>query len=308
MATPEQNPSPPATIKPLFGDVYLLQGQVGLRPLYLPVFRGAYGALLLDTGCAEHVDNLILPGFAELGVNAADLRFIINTHPDSDHVGGNAGVKQFAPKALLGCGDADREAIDDPKILFHTRYDAYRDVGVFYPEETARKIMRDLGEAQPVDLTFRGGERIRLSPDWDLEVVYLPGHSKGHLGLLDRRHRTLFGGDAIQGAVYLDVTGKPALCPTYLYPETYLQTCQFIEHLDLDYYVSCHWPIKHGKEIAEFCSETRAFVDRAAHLLKAAGTTDLREACLTLGPQLGEWPETVHLELAYALAGHLGLQ
>ena len=58
------------------------------------------------------------------------------------------------------------------------------------------------------------------------------------------RNRVLFGGDAIQGSVYLDVTGKPALCPTYLYPESYLQTCQLIEHLDIDYYVSCHWPIK----------------------------------------------------------------
>src|SRR5258708_39621168 len=169
-------------------------------------------------------------------------------------------------------------------------------------------MKRDLGDAQPVDLTFRGGERIRLSADWDLEVMFLPGHSKGHLGLLDSRHCALFGGDAIQGAVYLDVNGKPALCPTYLYPETYLQTSQLIEHLNLDYYVSCHWPIKKGREIADFCQETRSFVERAELLLRRSGTRDLRQACLRLGPQLGDWPEPIHLELAYALAGDLGLQ
>jgi glyoxylase-like metal-dependent hydrolase (beta-lactamase superfamily II) len=295
-------------MKQLFDGVYLLEGQVGVRPLYLPLFRGEYGALLLDTGCAEHVDSMILPALIELGAEPADLRFVINTHPDSDHVGGNAGVKRWAPRALLGCGDADREAIDDPDVLFRSRYDAYRAFGVFYPEEVARNIRRDLGEAQPVDLTFRGGERIRLSPDWELEIIFLPGHSKGHLGLLDRRHRALFGGDAIQGSVYLDVSGKPALCPTYLYPETYLQTCQLIERMDLDYYVSCHWPVKKAQEIAEFCQETRAFVERTELLLSNAGITNLREACLKLGPQLGQWPEPIHLELAYALAGHLGLQ
>lgn len=295
-------------MKQLFDGVYLLEGQVGVRPLYLPLFRGEYGALLLDTGCAEHVDSMILPALIELGAEPADLRFVINTHPDSDHVGGNAGVKRRAPRALLGCGDADREAIDDPDVLFRSRYDAYRAFGVFYPEEVARNIRRDLGEAQPVDLTFRGGERIRLSPDWELEIIFLPGHSKGHLGLLDRRHRALFGGDAIQGSVYLDVSGKPALCPTYLYPETYLQTCQLIERMDLDYYVSCHWPVKKAQEIAEFCQETRAFVERTELLLSNAGITNLREACLKLGPQLGQWPEPIHLELAYALAGHLGLQ
>jgi glyoxylase-like metal-dependent hydrolase (beta-lactamase superfamily II) len=295
-------------MKQLFDGVYLLEGQVGVRPLYLPVFRGDYGILLLDTGCAEHVDRLILPGFAELGIQPDDLKFVINTHPDSDHVGGNHGMKRWAPRALLGCGDADRALIDDPGELFRARYDAYRQHGVFYSEEVAKNMKRDLGEAQPVDLTFRGSERIRLSRDWDLEILFLPGHSKGHLGVLDHRHRTLFGGDAIQGSVYLDVTGKPALCPTYLYPDSYLQTCQFIEYLPLDAYVSCHWPIKKGREIAEFCQETRAFVERADRLLKSAAITSLREACLKFGPQLGDWPESIHLELAYALAGHLGLQ
>jgi glyoxylase-like metal-dependent hydrolase (beta-lactamase superfamily II) len=295
-------------MKQLFDDVYLLQGQVGARPLYLPVLRGEYGALLLDTGCAEHVNKLILPGFAELGIRPSDLRFVIDTHPDSDHVGGNHGMKLWAPQALLGCGDADRKMIDDPAELFRSRYDAYRPHGVFYSDELAKNIRRDLGEAQPVDITFRGGERIRLSPAWDVQVLLLPGHSKGHLGLLDLRHGALFGGDAIQGSVYLDVTGKPALCPTYLYPETYLQTCQLIEHLNLDYYVSCHWPVKQGSEIAEFCQETRAFVERADLLLRSSGITGLRDACVKLGPQLGKWPEAVHLELAYAMAGHLGLQ
>jgi glyoxylase-like metal-dependent hydrolase (beta-lactamase superfamily II) len=295
-------------MRKLFDGVYLLEGQVGVRPLYLPVLRGKEGALLLDTGCAEHVHNLILPGFAELGIEPADLRFVISTHPDSDHVGGNAGIKRWAPRSLLCCGDADREMIDDPQELFRYRYDAYRRHGVFYADATANNIRRDLGEAQPVDLTFRGGERIRLGPDWELEVLHLPGHSKGHLGILDTRNRVLFGADAIQGSVYLDVTGKPALCPTYLYPESYLQTCQLIEHLDLDYYVSCHWPIKKDREIAEFCDESRAFVERTELLLKSEGVTDLREACLKLGPRLGNWPEPVHLELAYAMAGHLGLQ
>jgi glyoxylase-like metal-dependent hydrolase (beta-lactamase superfamily II) len=295
-------------MRKLFDSVYLLEGQVGVRPLYLPVLRGKEGALLLDTGCAEHVESLILPGFAELGIHPEDLRFVINTHPDSDHVGGNAGIKRWAPRTLLCCGDADRHLIDDPRELFRRRYDAYRQYGVFYADATAKNIHRDLGDAQPVDLTFRGGERIRLEPDWEVEVLHLPGHSKGHLGILDIRNRVLFGGDAIQGSVYLDVTGKPALCPTYLYPESYLQTCQLIEHLDLDYYVSCHWPIKKDREIAEFCDESRAFVERTELLLKSQGVTDLREACLTLGPQLGKWPDPVHLELAYAMAGHLGLQ
>ncbi|MBV9674346.1 MAG: MBL fold metallo-hydrolase [Verrucomicrobia bacterium] len=295
-------------MKQLFDWIYLLEGQVGLRPLYLPVFWGKNGVLIMDTGCARHVDELILPGFASIGIQPDELRFVLSSHPDSDHVGGNAGIQRWAPQVLFCCGDADRELVQNPEELFRLRYDAYRPFGVFYAEEVARGIMRDLGEAQSVHITFRGGERLRLGPDQDLEVLALQGHSHGHLGLYDRRNRALFGADAIQGSVYLDVNGNPALCPTYLYPETYLQTCQLIENLDLDYYVSCHWPIKKGPEIGQFCQETRTFVQRADLLLRQSGITDLRAACLDLGPKLGKWPEQVHFEMAYALAGHLGLQ
>jgi glyoxylase-like metal-dependent hydrolase (beta-lactamase superfamily II) len=297
-----------ATMIQLFDSVYLLDGTVGKRPIYLPLLVGEQGCLLLDTGCSYHVDALIIPALDQLQIRPDQLRYIVNTHPDSDHVGGNAGMKHWSPKAIVSCGDADRFQIDDPSTLFATRYDAYRAHGVFYPEEVKTGILKDLGEPQPVELTFRGGERLRLGPDWDLEVLSLPGHSKGHLGILDHKHRVLFGGDAIQGSVYLGVDGQPALCPTYLYPESYLLTNQFIEHLDIDLYVSCHWPLKKGSEIAEFCRETRDFVERAETLVRLAQTDSLAQLCDRLGPQLGQWPEPVNRELAYALAGHLKLQ
>ncbi len=290
----------------LFDGVYLLDGTVGTRPIYLPLLVGPYGALLLDSGCSYHVDGLILPALRELGV--ASLRYLVNTHPDSDHVGGNAGIRRFSPDVTLACGDADRDQVEDPAVLFARRYDAYRPYGVFYADEVRAGILRDLGEAQPVDLTFRGGERLRLGPDWDLEILALPGHSKGHLGLWDHRNDALYGGDAIQGALYTGIDGRPALCPTYLYPETYLQTARFVEKLRPGTYVSCHWPVKQGAEVAEFCEETRRFVDRAATLIAASPSHDLKELLHTVGPQLGEWPAPVNSELAYAFAGHLGLQ
>jgi glyoxylase-like metal-dependent hydrolase (beta-lactamase superfamily II) len=292
----------------LFDSVYLLDGTVGKRPIYLPLLVGEWGSVLLDTGCSYHVSELILPALEQLQIRPEHLRYIINTHPDSDHVGGNAAMKQWASQSILCCGDADRAQVEDPETLFAIRYNAYRPHGVFYSEEVKAGIMKDLGGPQPVELTFRGGERLRIGPDWELEVLSLPGHSKGHLGILDRRHRVLFGGDAIQGAVYLGIDGLPALCPTYLYPESYLLTSQFIEHLDIDLYVSCHWPLKKGSEIAEFCRETREFVERAEILVRSAETDNLGELCDQLGPQLGQWPELVNRELAFALAGHLKLQ
>jgi glyoxylase-like metal-dependent hydrolase (beta-lactamase superfamily II) len=296
------------SILQIFDGVFLLQGEVGGRPISLPLLAGDC-ALLLDTGCAFHVPQLILPALKSLGIGPDRLRWIINTHCDMDHQGGNHAMKAFAPRATLCCGDADRSLIEDPETLFARRYDAYRPRHHhFYDDATRRSILEASGHRQPVDLTFAGGERTRLAPDWELEVLSLPGHSHGHLGILDHRHRAVYGGDAIHGASYLDVSGQPALCPTYLHVQPYLGTIRFIEHLDIDSYVGCHWPVKRGAQIQEFCRESRVFVETAERLVLQTlneRSASLNELCETLSSKLGAWPQATSTELAYAINGHL---
>jgi len=40
-------------------------------------------------------------------------------------------------------------------------------------------------------------------------------------------------GDAVQGSVYLDKDGAPALCPTYLQVNSYLKTIDYLESLPI---------------------------------------------------------------------------
>jgi len=296
-------------IEKLFEGVYLLNMQVGARPLRLPLLVWPGGAMLLDTGCAHHVDQAVVPAMRSIGVQPSDLRWIINTHCDSDHQGGNHAIKKLAPRAMLCCGDADRTQIESPDAIYSQRYDACRQThDHYYPSQIHAAIMKDLGFAQPVDLTFTGGEILRLSHDWTLEVIRLPGHSDGHLGLLDHKHRALYGGDAIHASGYLDVDGAPAMGPTYLRPQPYLSTISLIEHLDIDCYVGCHWPIQQGEDIKRFCGESRQFVELAERLALQAiskSPATLNELCTQLSPALGNWPAAMGFELSYPLRGHL---
>src|SRR5262245_28061869 len=110
----------------IFKDVYLLEAEIGGRPLQLPLLIGAEHSVLLDTGCAPDVQRVILPTLKKIGLKPSQLSFVINTHCDTDHTGGNHGMKQAAPQALLCCGDADREMVESPEKLIKLRYDAYR--------------------------------------------------------------------------------------------------------------------------------------------------------------------------------------
>ena len=301
-------PFPDLGVVRLHDGAYLLCGRVANRPLQLTLLIGEEKSLLLDTGCESHVQSLILPCLKEIGVHPTGLSFIVTSHSDLDHQGGNDGMKRFAPQALLCCGDADRSLIESPEMLLQNRYDAYRyDHDHFYPPEAQDWNKAQAGKERQVDITFGGGERIRLDAERELLILHLPGHSPGHLGVWDLKNRTLFGADAIHGSVYLDVKGNPALCPTYVDVASYLATTRLIESLPLDMYCGCHWPVKRGVEIQGFCQESRHFVEKAEALLIEALETPqtLGELCSQLGPRLGSWPAAINNELCYAFSGHI---
>lgn len=290
----------------------LIECEIVGRPLYLPVLRERGESLLLDCGTTSHAANEVPAHLDHMGVPATELAWAVITHPDGDHCGGSAEIKRRYPQVRLACGDLDRAMIESPDYLFSFRYDAYRaNHGICFDPKTAQDIKNCSSSAQTVTFTFVGGETLRLGEDRILEIWHLPGHSHGHLGLYDRTHRTLYYGDAIQGAGYKSVHGAWSLCPTYLYVNAYLQTIRTIETSDAEIIVGCHWPVLRGKEaIRQFCAESRNFVTHADRLIThyirdhRSGVT-LRELCMELSEQLGEWPLAVSLELANAISGHL---
>ena len=188
------------------------------------------------------------------------------------------------------------------------RYDVYRaDHQISYEGDALAWIQTESGQPQPIDVTFRGGEHIRLGNNWEIELIAVPGHAKGHLAVYDPLHEALYGADAIHGFGCRGLDGSMKLCPTYENVDDYLGTISLIERLPISTYVGCHWPVKRNGEVTQFCQESRNFVDRAERLLieQLAKPHSLREICTSLGPRLGEWPRANDIELVYPLVGHL---
>lgn len=296
----------------LYSGADLIECEIGGRPLYLSLLREGREALLIDCGTRRHAEKDLPAALGRLGISSGDLTWLIITHPDGDHCGGAAETKRRHPGVRVICGEADRALVESPDHLYSARYDAYRsDHGIFFDPETEQQIRNCSSAPQPVDLTFAGGESLRLGQDRILEIWHLPGHSRGHLGIFDRKHGALFYGDAIQGAGYRSLAGLWALCPTYLYIQPYLQTIRTIETSGTEMIVGCHWPIlRNGDAIRQFCLESRNFVIHADHLItnylaEHSSGVSLRELCEQLSGRLGEWPSAVCLELANAFSGHL---
>jgi glyoxylase-like metal-dependent hydrolase (beta-lactamase superfamily II) len=290
----------------IYKNVYQIQSLFNGRNLFQYFFK-AVQRVLIDTGIAETPEKAIFPYLDQLGLGPQGISLAITTHADMDHQGGNDAIKRASPATWLACGEADRELVEDPRALYDRRYNHLMEehgvgVGAFPPPEA--------GNARKMDLTFSGGETLRLADDWRLEVLHVPGHSRGHLALYDRRHKAAFVGDAIHGGGCPKATGGMAIPVTYYKVDVYLSTLRYFETLPVDVAYSGHWPVMRGEEFQDFIAESRRTVelfDRIilSSLAKHAAGLTLKEIIDAVATTVGEWPEESWTLAMFPAKGHL---
>lgn len=290
----------------LYPGVHQIQSLFGGRNLFQYLFVGA-NTVLVDTGIAETPESVIFPYFDSLHLAPAQLTLAVTTHADLDHQGGNDAIKRMAPSVLLACGEADRAMVEDPQALFGLRYNHLQRE---HELSISPEFFPLAGRPRRMDLTFTGGETIRLADGWSLEVLHVPGHSHGHLALYDRAHRAAFVGDAIHGRGCPKATGELAIPVTYYYVDIYLSTLRYFESLAIDVLYSGHWPVMRGEEVRDFIALSRQTVELLDRALMAAlernpAGLSLEQLIDAAAQAVGEWPPEGLVLAMWPVKGHM---
>jgi glyoxylase-like metal-dependent hydrolase (beta-lactamase superfamily II) len=290
--------------------VFRVEAPLGERTNSMYLYLGDAAVLLVDTGLNSTPADALTAALAEIGLGWDRVTYVLNTHSDMDHMGGNASVRELAPGARILCHELDRRMIEDLEAMIADRYGEFAaDHGIEDSDET-KAWYRANARSVVVDVGLRGGERIRLADDWVVEVIHTPGHTWGSVCLLDPRSRSVAIGDAVLWNAVVLADGMPAFPPTYRYVDTYESSIRRLLGLEAALLLPSHYPVQGGGAVAEFLHESLAFVDRAAAALREAlvevpGGLPLAELCQRLGPVLGSWPEGSNPALSYPLLGHL---
>ncbi|HEX9790759.1 MAG TPA: MBL fold metallo-hydrolase [Kiloniellales bacterium] len=175
------------------------------------LIRGQGESMLIDTG------NWTLPEYANgmgdflvklLDKEKNDLKYILITHFHYDHTG-NAKMLKERYGAMVVCHPADKPIIEDPMIV--TRPENLTRFGVT-PEAVLRdfnlKAGESLGLSDPgvidtywnfpveVDVEVNDGDILEFG-GLKVEVVHLPGHCPGHIGVYNPHTGTLYSGDVL---------------------------------------------------------------------------------------------------------------
>jgi len=297
------------TTHELAPGIYRIESILGPRPFAQYLLRDER-SLLVDTGIATTPDEVILPAFQEMGLEPADLDYVLISHADVDHFGGNAAIRAAAPRAIVCAHVADCEWIGDRERILRERYGWYAGHGpeADYDADTKVWLRNALGPDVPVDLQLVGGEVFRLGPHLSVEVLHLPGHSAGHIGLWDPASRSAIITDAALGAGLLNNEGQVIHPPPYMLLYEYEATVRRLQQLAPKRLLTAHYAVMEGAQVDRFLGESLAFVARTRSAIEeaiaASHEVTIAGLLASLNPVLGPFTSMAN-ELGGPIRSHI---
>jgi glyoxylase-like metal-dependent hydrolase (beta-lactamase superfamily II) len=172
--------------------VYFIQGQDEMIPdshVYLVGEPSSKDLSFIDAGMIGKGDYKV-NSIKNLGIQLEDIKRIIMTHTHMDHIGCLAEIQEQIPWAELWMHTLEAEPLEQG------------DDRVVYGMEMFRGICEMQYGIKPgafkfqVDRKLQGSENLEVGGmTW--EVLHIPGHSPGSIGLYDRATKTLIPGDVV---------------------------------------------------------------------------------------------------------------
>jgi glyoxylase-like metal-dependent hydrolase (beta-lactamase superfamily II) len=194
--------------------------------------------VIIDSGVPRSTETVILPALRALDYRPRDLALAVNTHSHHDHAGSNVPLRE-----ATGC-EIWIHRDDAPAIERGGSFGAEP-----IPAHTADRLLDE-------------GDVLRLAGR-EYEVVHIPGHSPGSIGLYDRRRKLFFCGDALQaqGTLTQGIAGASDR-------EGYWRSLDKVERLEIEHLLAAHpylpftdSHVHPAAKVKRYLAECRRFFD-----------------------------------------------
>jgi hydroxyacylglutathione hydrolase len=172
--------------------VYFIQGQDEFIPdshVYVIGKPGTGDLSVIDAGLMGKgrykIDSIL-----KEGIELSNIKRVIMTHTHLDHIGCLAEIRKEIPHAELWVHKSEAEPLEqgDERAIWG--------MDMFQSMCQAQYGIKPGSFKSTVDRMLDGGETLNIG-DMDWEVIHIPGHSQGSIGLYYPPEKILIPGDVI---------------------------------------------------------------------------------------------------------------
>lgn len=289
--------------------LHRIECPIGERYVAIYAVVGSKYTLLVDTGFDDSIRTTVVNYFKSNKLSLDQVRYVINTHSDYDHTGGNKAVRDLMPNALICAGERDRLMIENLNSMFFDRYNEFEKDHGFAESTAAKDFMMSVAFESNVDIGFAGNERIDLGGRY-VEILHTPGHSWGHISVLDEATNAVIIGDAVLGNGVLLANGDPAFPPTYRFVEAYRSTIRLLKGYKPSEVLTSHYPRYVGQAGIDFLDLSLNYTDLIEKICLETITSakkpiGMMEIIELTHKRMGPWADPAYKYLAYAVLGHI---
>lgn len=203
----------------IFGNLYF----VGTCPASTHIIDTGDGLIMLDSGY-QHSLYIVLHNMYKLGLDPANLKYILHTHGHIDHMGASpALVNLFGCKTFLGAPDKDY-------------------VNGVLPLSWAKELGLELIPME-ADVLLNDGDKITLG-NTEITAVLTPGHTPGAMTYFfdvtdgkEAFRAALHGGMGVNtmNKDFIDMYNLP-----YSYREEFISVQERLSEMPVDIYLGNH--------------------------------------------------------------------
>ncbi|MGC3954799.1 MAG: MBL fold metallo-hydrolase [Propionicimonas sp.] len=291
--------------------VHRIATPLGDRRCDVYLFVGDERALLFDAGVAGSVIDFVLPELERLGLAPEFVSHVVLSHCDVDHYGSLGEVRTALPAATTVAHAADAALMENFDAYLAGRGRPFRSGYDIDDTPEGLAWLREVTGEGPVELRVEGGESIDLGGR-HVQLVAVPGHSRGHLALRDDSAGLWAISDAVLGTAVPLADGTAAFPPTYRHVAEYRAAIALVRAARPAVLATAHYGVFEGADADKFLTSSLDFT----YLLEARVLAAVRRA----GPEgtsvarllddvdatVGDWRHPAPPNaLAFPVIGHL---
>ena len=239
-----------------------------LRALNSYIIKSEDKNLIIDTGFnRKECKDALLKGLKNLNISLKD-SYLLITHLHSDHSGLAAALNQEGVKVYAGkidgkminqmTGEKYWKRLEEYKILFDLEKD-----NISFDNHPGYKYC----PKEPIEFVPLSEGDVLTIGNYHLEVVDIPGHTPGHIGLYEKEHKLFFGGDHILDSITPNISfwgfDEDILA-------TYFKSLKKVYDYPIEYLFSSHRNIirDHKQRIDELLEHHAKRLDEIKEIIK----------------------------------------